>query len=355
MFSFMAKKYRIPFMFANQVGGNDSILFDGSSSVFDKNGKLMARALDFSEDVVVFDSKPLQAVKDSIHNVSQSDTESILKALVTGTHNYVTKCGFSKVVIGLSGGIDSALTACIAVRALGPENVSVVFMPSPYTSKENFEDTQKLAANLGVVLTTIPIESMFKEFLKFLSPAFRDAEPDITEQNIQARIRGTILMALSNKQGALVLSTGNKSELAVGYCTLYGDMTGGLAVISDVPKTMVYDLAHFINNEKALIPSRIITKAPSAELKPDQIDQDDLPPYDILDAILKEYIEEVKGVEELVQMGFDKTVVEDVISRVDRNEYKRHQAAPGLKVTSKAFGYGRRYPLAQRYTEKSEP
>ena len=354
MFAFMAQKYRLPFIFANQVGGNDSILFDGSSAVFDKKGKAIARASDFTEDVVIFDSKTLQAYRDNIHNVSQSDTESILKALVMGTHNYVTKCGFSKVVIGLSGGIDSALTSCIAVRALGPENVSVVFMPSPYTSIENFEDTQKLAANLGVVLTTIPIESMFKEFLRFLSPAFKDTEPDITEQNIQARIRGTILMALSNKHGALVLSTGNKSELAVGYCTLYGDMTGGLAVISDIPKTMVYDLAHFINQEKEFIPPRIITKAPSAELKPDQIDQDDLPPYDILDAILKEYIEEVKGIEDLVQMGFDKRVVEDVISRVDRNEYKRHQAAPGLKVTSKAFGYGRRYPLAQRYTGKSE-
>jgi NAD+ synthetase len=194
---------------------------------------------------------------------------------------------------------------------------------------------------------------MFKEFLSFLSPAFKDNEPDITEQNIQARIRGIILMALSNKHGALVLSTGNKSELAVGYCTLYGDMTGGLAVISDIPKTMVYDLAHFVNRKKELIPSRIITKAPSAELKPDQLDQDDLPPYEILDAILKEYIEEVKGIKDLVQMGFDRKVVEDVISRVDRNEYKRHQAAPGLKVTSKAFGYGRRYPLAQRYTGKS--
>ncbi|HUT43872.1 MAG TPA: NAD+ synthase, partial [Desulfobacterales bacterium] len=309
MFAVMAQKYRLPFMFANQVGGNDSILFDGSSAVFDKNGKVIARASDFTEDVVIFDSKTLQAYRDSIHNVSQSDTESIFKALVMGTHNYVTKCGFSKVVIGLSGGIDSALTACIAVRALGPENVSVVFMPSPYTSKENFEDTQKLAANLGVVLSTIPIESMFKEFLRFLSPAFKDTEPDITEQNIQARIRGTILMALSNKHGTLVLSTGNKSELAVGYCTLYGDMTGGLAVISDIPKTMVYDLAHFINQEKELIPPRIITKAPSAELKPDQIDQDDLPPYDILDAILKEYIEEIKGIEDLVQMGFDKRVV----------------------------------------------
>ena len=354
MFVFMARKYKLPFMFANQVGGNDSILFDGSSTVYDKNGKVIARALDFYEDVVVFDSKTLQATKDSIHNVSQSETESILKALVMGTHNYVTKCGFSKVVIGLSGGIDSALTACIAVKALGPEKVSLVFMPSQYTSEDNFEDTQKLAANLGVVLNTIPIESMFKEFLRFLSPAFKDTEPDITEQNIQARIRGTILMALSNKHGSLVLSTGNKSELAVGYCTLYGDMTGGLAVISDIPKTMVYDLAHFINEEKELIPSRIITKVPSAELKPNQIDQDDLPPYDVLDAILKEYIEEVKGIEDLVEMGFDKSVVEDVVSRVDRNEYKRHQAAPGLKVTSKAFGYGRRYPLAHRYTGKVE-
>jgi NAD+ synthase (glutamine-hydrolysing) len=355
MFAFMAQKYRLPFLCSNQVGGNDSVLFDGSSTVFDKNGNIIARASDFTEDIVIFDSKTLQAGKDSIHYVSQSDTESILKALVMGTHNYVTKCGFSKVVIGLSGGIDSALTACIAVRALGPENVSVVFMPSLYTSKENYEDTKKLAENLGLILITIPIESMFKEFLRFLSPEFKDTEPDITEQNIQARIRGTILMALSNKYGALVLSTGNKSELAVGYCTLYGDMTGGLSVISDVPKTMVYDLAHFINQEKELIPSRIITKAPSAELKPDQIDLDDLPPYNILDSILKEYIEEVKGIEDLVKMGFDKKVVEDVISRVDRNEYKRHQAAPGLKVTSKAFGYGRRYPLAQRYTGKSEP
>ena len=255
----MAQKYRLPFLCSNQVGGNDSILFDGSSSVFDKNGKVIARASDFTEDIVIFDSKTLQVGKDSIHIVSQSDTESILKALVMGTHNYVTKCGFSKVVIGLSGGIDSALTACIAVRALGPENVSVVFMPSPYTSKENYEDTKKLAENLGLTLITIPIESMFKEFLRFLSPEFKDTAPDITEQNIQARIRGTILMALSNKYGALVLSTGNKSELAVGYCTLYGDMTGGLSIISDVPKTMVYDLAHFINQEKELIPLRIIT------------------------------------------------------------------------------------------------
>ncbi len=350
MFAFMAKKYRLPMMFANQVGGNDSVIFDGSSSVFDNNGKMIAGASDFAEDFIVFDSKTLKICDHDIHDVSMSDTESIFKALVMGTHNYVTKCGFSKTVIGLSGGIDSALTACIAVTALGNENVSVVFMPSQYTSKENFEDTQKLAANLGVVLTQIPIDNIFKEFLKVLSPAFKESEPDIAEQNIQARIRGTILMALSNKHGALVLSTGNKSEIAVGYCTLYGDMTGGLAVISDVPKTMVYELAHYINRKKEIIPFRIIDKAPSAELKPDQLDQDDLPPYDILDAILKGYIEEMKGIQELAQMGFDKEVVEEVVLRVDRNEYKRHQAAPGLKVTSKAFGYGRRYPLAQRYT-----
>ncbi|MFO7554250.1 MAG: NAD+ synthase [Desulfobacterales bacterium] len=353
MFAFMARKYQVPFMYANQVGGNDSILFDGSSSVFDKTGKIIARASNFAEDMVVFDSTTLKASRNNIHEKSKSDMESVLKALVMGTHDYCVKCGFSKVVIGLSGGIDSALTACIAVMALGRKNVTVVFMPSQYTSGENYEDTEKLAAKLGVVLIQIPIESMFKAFLSFLSPAFKDTEPDITEQNIQARIRGIILMALSNKHGALVLSTGNKSELAVGYCTLYGDMTGGLAVISDIPKTMVYNLARFVNRDKEIIPSRIITKAPSAELKPDQIDQDDLPPYEILDGILKEYIEAVKGVDELVQMGFDKRVVEDVILRVDRNEYKRHQAAPGLKVTSKAFGYGRRYPLAQRFTKIS--
>jgi len=276
-----------------------------------------------------------------------------LKALVVGTRDYVTKCGFSKVVVGLSGGIDSALTACIAVKALGRENVSVVFMPSQYTSKDNFEDTEKLAENLGIVLTRIPIDGIFKKFLKFLSPSFKKSEPGITEQNIQARIRGTILMGLSNKHGSLVLSTGNKSELAVGYCTLYGDMTGGLAVISDVPKTTVYDLARFINREKEYIPQRIITKAPSAELKPDQADQDDLPPYEILDSILKGYIEDFKGADELVQMGFDKDIVEEIIFKVDRNEHKRYQAAPGLKVTSKAFGYGRNYPLVQGYTKIS--
>jgi len=352
MFKSMARKYKVPFIFANQVGGHDSVLFDGLSTAFNANGEMAARASDFEEDLVVFDSKVSQPPEDNLHTISSTATDSILKALVTGTRDYVTKCGFSKAIVGLSGGIDSALTAAIAVMALGRENVSAVFMPSNYTSNDNFKDTEKLAQNLGISLTKIPIDGIFRKFLSFITPDFKESEPGVTEQNIQARIRGTILMALSNKHGSLVLSTGNKSELAVGYCTLYGDMTGGLAVISDVPKTAVYDLARLINQEKEFIPQRIIDKAPSAELKPDQVDQDDLPPYEILDPILKGYIEDYKGINELVEMGFEQSAVEDVVLRVDRNEYKRHQAAPGLKVTSKAFGYGRRYPLAQRYTIK---
>ena len=353
MFGFMAQKYNIPFVFANQVGGNDSLLFDGASAVFDKNGKMVARARDFEEDLVFFDTEVAavsESYPDQLHSVSESDIEAVLSALIMGTRDYVTKCGFSQAVIGISGGIDSAVTAYIAVKALGRENVSVVFMPSRYTSKDNFEDTEKLAGHLGTKLKQIPIDGMFDAFLSYLSPAFHENDPGITEQNIQARIRGSILMGLSNRYGSMVLSTGNKSELAVGYCTLYGDMNGGLAVISDVPKTMVYELANFINREKEVIPRRIIDKKPSAELKPGQTDQDDLPPYDILDRILKGYIEDAKGVDDLVSMGIDRRLVKDVIRRVHRNEYKRYQAAPGLKVTSKAFGYGRRYPLAQRFT-----
>jgi len=352
MLGSIAKKYDVSLVFANQVGGNDSVLFDGISSAFNREGKMTARAKDFEEDLVVFDLKKSNPDEENLHDITSPDTESILKALIMGTYDYVTKCGFKKVVIGLSGGIDSALTTYIATLALGKENVSTVFMPSQYTSKDNYEDTKKLAKNLGIGLVAIPIDSMFKEFLKYTSPSFKKSKPGIVEQNIQARIRGTILMAMSNREGSILLSTGNKSELAVGYCTLYGDMNGGLAVISDVPKTVVYDLARFINAEKEYIPSRIITKVPSAELKPDQTDQDDLPPYDILDSILKGYIEDLKGADELVKMGFNSDLVEDVISRVDRNEYKRYQAAPGLKVTSKAFGYGRRYPLSQGYTPK---
>lgn len=353
MFGAIARKYKVPFIFANQVGGNDSVLFDGTSAVFSTNGKIVALARDFEEDIIFYDTDRQSGtfLEENMHPVSGCDTESVLKALIMGTRDYVKKCGFSKVVLGLSGGIDSALTAFIAARAIGPENVLTLFMPSAYTSKENYEDTGKLAENIGTKFEIIPIDSIFAEFLKLVSPSFKESEPEVTEQNIQARIRGTILMALSNRENRILLSTGNKSELAVGYCTLYGDMNGGLAVISDIPKTIVYEIAHFINREKEIIPANIIKKAPSAELKPDQTDRDDLPPYDLLDSILKGYIEELKGANELIAEGFDSKLVEDVISRVDRNEYKRHQAAPGLKVTSKAFGYGRRYPLAQRYTQ----
>lgn len=343
----ISQKYGIRLLYANQVGGNDSILFDGNSCAFDTTGGLIARGRDFEEDLVTMD---LEKDSGDCHAISESEMSSVLKSLAMGTRDYVTKCGFSKAIIGLSGGIDSALTACIAVSALGPENVTTVFMPSPYTSRDNFEDTRQLAENLGVQFLNIPIHDIFMSFVKFVSPEFNPQAPGVTEQNLQARIRGTLLMALSNRDGALVLSTGNKSELAMGYCTLYGDMNGGLAVISDVPKTMVYGLARHINAEKEIIPMSIIEKPPSAELKPDQIDQDDLPPYDILDPLLKAYIEDLKDVDDLVAMGFDPGMVENIVVRVDRNEYKRHQSPPGLKVTSKAFGYGRRYPLAQRYT-----
>jgi NAD+ synthetase len=348
LLSKLSGNYRVNLVYANQVGGNDSVLFDGASMAFDTAGKMIARAADFREDLVVvdFDGDPPRG---DIHPVCESDTESIYRALVMGTRDYVQKCGFSKAVIGLSGGIDSALTACVAVEALGNRNVSTVFMPSQYTSPENFEDTRKLAENLSVRYTVIPIDDIFRAFIPCISPQFDPADPGVTEQNIQARIRGTILMGLSNKYDCLVLSTGNKSELAVGYCTLYGDMNGGLSVISDVPKTVVYHISQYINRGSELIPRRIIEKVPSAELRPDQTDQDDLPPYDVLDAILRAHIEEAKGPNELIDMGFDPDTVADIITRVARNEYKRHQAAPGLKVTSKAFGYGRRYPLAQRY------
>ncbi len=348
MLKTISKKHSVPSIYANQVGGNDSLVFDGISTVIDKNGEVVARAADFKEDYIIFDTA--SPIKD-IHPISTSETELILKALVLGTRDYVRKCGFSKVVIGLSGGIDSALTAAIAVKALGKENVLTIFMPSQYTSQDNFEDTNQLVKNLEIKHHQVPIDGLFKEFLNLLSPIFQNKEPGVTEQNIQARIRGSILMAFSNKHGSLVLTTGNKSELAVGYCTLYGDMNGGLAVISDVPKTIAWEISRYINREKIIIPVRIIEKAPSAELKPDQTDQDDLPPYDILDQILKGYIEEDMSPEQLTETGIEKQTVKDIIKRVDFNEYKRHQAAPGIKITPKAFGYGRRYPIAQRYSQ----
>jgi len=346
MFLNIVKKYAVPLVYVNQVGGNDSVLFDGLSLAFDSGGTIRARARDFEKDIVTFDTETNQG---DIHPISGSDTESILNALIMGTRDYVRKCGFSKALVGLSGGIDSALTAYLAGQALGGDNVLLVFMPSQYTNKQNFQDTKTLSTNLGAELVTFPIDAEFKTLLKDLSPLLRDVATEVTGQNLQARIRGTTLMAISNKLGHLLLSTGNKSELAVGYCTLYGDMNGGLAVISDVPKTMVYEIARFINRENEVIPERIIQKPPSAELKPDQRDQDDLPPYEILDAVLKAYIEDNKTAEEIIESGFDPSIVRDIITRVDRNEYKRHQSPPGLKVTTKSFGYGRRYPIAQKY------
>mgnify|MGYP006293548061 CR=1 FL=1 len=342
----IARKYGVPFVFVNQVGGNDSLLFDGVSTAYDRQGDLVARAADFEEDLVVLDTESWQG---DVRDIPDSKQEAVLKALVMGTRDYVTKCGFSKAVIGLSGGIDSALVAVIAARALGPENVYTVFMPSRHTSRDNYEDTRRLARNLDLSLETISIDPIFDAFHGELAAVLKTEKHGVTEQNIQARTRGTILMAVSNERRCLLLSTGNKSELAVGYCTLYGDMNGGLAVISDVPKTMVYDLANRINHDRERIPQRILDKAPSAELAPDQKDEDDLPPYAVLDPILSAYIEESKSASELLAMGYERSLVEAVITRVDRNEYKRQQAPPGLKVTSRAFGFGRRYPIAQRF------
>jgi len=341
----VARRHKVPVFYVNQVGGNDSLLFDGASLGFHSDGALAVRAESFVEDLLVFE--PKETSPQRIAEGPACGEEEVYRALVMGTRDYVTKCGFKKVVIGLSGGIDSALTAAVAADALGAENVSTVFMPSEYTSSDNDEDTKGLAENLGCHFDVVPIAPMFDAFLG-ASDIFCREEHGITEQNIQARVRGTLLMALSNKTGALVLTTGNKSELAVGYCTLYGDMNGGLAVISDVPKTLVWDISRYINRDGEVIPQRIIDKVPSAELRPDQSDQDELPAYEVLDAILHAYVEQVKSPAEIVAMGYDADVVADVVRRVEINEYKRQQAAPGLRVTAKAFGYGRRYPIAKR-------
>ena len=355
-----AKRYSVPIVFVNQIGGNDDLVFDGNSLVINKKGIVVDRASGFKEDLLMVEFKgsdvnagegKLRTDKKRIrYAASEGNVESVYKALVLGTRDYVKKCGFKKAVIGLSGGIDSAVTAVIAVKALGRGKVLGVTMPSSFSSKGSIEDSVVLAEKLGIDCQVIPIKSIYNAYTKTLSGIFAGLPFDVTEENLQARIRGKILMAISNKHGYLVLTTGNKSELAVGYCTLYGDMCGGLAVISDIPKTMVYDLAEYINRRKEIIPVDTIEKPPSAELRPNQKDQDSLPPYDVLDGILMAYIEETKDVGDIVGMGYDESLVKDIISKVDRNEYKRKQAAPGLKVTTKAFGTGRRMPLAQRYT-----
>jgi NAD+ synthetase len=338
---------QIPFLYCNQVGGQDSLLFDGRSLVMDKSGEVVAQAKGFSEDMIVVDTDTWQG--DINEAVQGSETAAVYNGLVMGVADYVGKCGFSSVVLGLSGGIDSALTAAIAVEALGAENVLGVALPSPYSSADSLEDAQRLAANLGCRFEVMPIAELFDVFRKNLAGLFAGRGEDLTEQNLQARIRGNLLMALSNKFGHLLLTTGNKSEMAVGYCTLYGDMSGGLAVISDVPKQLVYELAAYVNRNREIIPARTITKAPTAELKPGQKDQDDLPPYEILDRILELHLEQGKGIREIVELGFAEPMVRDILRRIRINEYKRKQAPMGLKVTTKAFGYGRRYPNVQNF------
>jgi NAD+ synthase (glutamine-hydrolysing) len=341
-----ARRHGLPFIYINQIGGNDELIFDGLSFGVDRNGLISWSLPAFREDVVTVDSTlPGKEAEMLVCD----EIESIYSALKLGVRDYFRKCGFTKAVIGLSGGIDSAVVAAVAADALGPENVLGITMPSPFSSKGSVDDSRKLAGKLGIEMKEISITEVYEKYLDILEPHFEGRAPDIAEENIQARIRGNILMAISNKFGHLVLTTGNKSEMAVGYCTLYGDMSGGLAVISDVPKTMVYRLADHINCDREIIPRAIITKAPSAELRTDQKDQDTLPPYDILDRILEGYLEDGLSIDQLVGQGLERETVEWVVKTVRQNEYKRKQAAPGLKVTGKAFGGGRRMPVAAKY------
>ena len=352
----LALSHQLPVVYVNQVGGNDSLIFDGASVALTLDGKVAAQAAAFEEDLVLFDTATGQG---EIHEQPREEIAYAYQALVLGTRDYVRKCRFEKALVGLSGGIDSAVVAAIAVDALGARNVLGVSMPGPFSSEGSKADAQAVAQNLGIELKTIPITPVYETYRAALKPVFGSRRPDVTEENIQARIRGNYLMALSNKFGSMVLSTGNKSELAVGYCTLYGDMAGGLAVISDVPKLMVYELANFINLKSAreagdsrreIIPSSTIEKPPSAELRPNQKDEDSLPPYDVLDRILKAYIEDLRNPQEIAdKYGFELKLVREIALLVDRSEYKRKQAAPGLKITSRAFGFGRPFPIAQRF------
>jgi NAD+ synthase (glutamine-hydrolysing) len=354
MLAAIARRDGIPVLLSNQVGGNDSLIFDGSSLALNGRGELIAQAASFQEDLVIVD--PCQAP--AIPTPVSDDTEAAWHALVLGTRDYVRKCGFKKALIALSGGIDSALVAAIATEALGPENVIGIGMPSPYSSQGSIDDSRKLAANLNIRFEQISITGLFEGFKQALGPLFAGMPEDLTEENIQPRIRATLMMALSNKFGALVLTTGNKSEMAVGYCTLYGDMVGALAVIGDLVKTRVYAVCRWLNRnseqvlvrgvgDREIIPAAILEKPPSAELRPGQMDTDSLPPYEILDPILEAYVERYETPEQIANAhGYPLELVRQVVRLVERSEYKRQQAAPVLKVTSKSFGMGRRFPIA---------
>jgi len=347
MLAAIARRDGVPVLMCNQVGGDDSLIFDGSSLAIDAQGELIAQAASFAEDLLVLD--PFASAGATTHRPAPNDddTEAAYRALVLGTRDYVRKCGFSKVLVALSGGIDSALVAAIAKDALGAENVLGIGMPSPYSSIGSIDDSRKLAANLGIRFELIGISGLFEEYTQALLPLFKGLKPDTTEENIQSRIRGTLMMALSNKFSALVLTTGNKSEMAVGYCTLYGDMVGALAVIGDLVKTRVYAVSHWLNREGEVIPRAILEKPPSAELRPDQKDTDSLPPYEALDPILEAYVERYEPPERIAEeRGFLLELVQQVVRLVERSEYKRQQAAPVLKVTAKSFGMGRRFPIA---------
>ena len=350
IFTAAARHHGVPVVYVNQVGGNDSLVFDGTSFAMNAEGRMIASAASFAEDMVFAD---LEQNHGDHHQTLPDECEAAYEALVLGTRDYIQKCGFRRVLLGLSGGIDSSLTAAIAADAVGPENVVGVGMPGPFSSEGSVNDARALAANLGIRFELAPITPMYGEFLKVLDPLFAGAPRDVTEENLQARLRGVTLMGLSNKWSAIVLTTGNKSELAVGYCTLYGDMCGGLAVISDVPKTLVYSLSRVANKRHpGAIPESVFEKPPSAELRPDQKDSDSLPPYEVLDPILRAYVEDSRSPQQISdELHAPLELVKQIVNLVDRNEYKRQQAAPGVKVTSKAFGIGRRFPIAQKYVE----
>lgn len=351
LFREIALQHSIPAAYVNSVGGNDHLVFDGSSFLMNSRGEIIASAPSFEEALIIGDVDADSGDQCASH---LEESEAVFAALVTGTRDYVRKCGFSKALIGLSGGIDSSIVAAIAVLAFGRENVIGIGMPGPYSSDHSVADARSMAERLGIRFELSPITPAYNTVVETLQPLFAGYSPDVSEENIQSRLRGLTLMALSNKYGALVLTTGNKSELAVGYCTLYGDMCGGLAVISDVPKTLVYEISRIANRYlNNAIPENVFIKPPSAELRPDQKDQDSLPPYDVLDRILKGYVEEMlspTAIAERDNLPLD--LVRDIARKVDLNEYKRQQAAPGLKVTSKAFGIGRRFPIAQRFRDK---